>query len=220
MQRTISIAVLAVAALMLSTGALANGGEHGSQGQHQSDQHKGDQKSGHQHKGHHARFTFDVVTTDGGSCGVAWATDTLKRTYTVSKNRDGSFKLVRFDRGTFVTIGTTSPGKCDTTGRHGSTVTPGVKGFVAGYLVGTITGGTFDPNATCTGTTCGERQTFITTHFGPSAVYSCDVTSTDCKFNFHYVSRDPSLLYHHWQDKGKGAGTLGTEEFHGDIATA
>ncbi len=219
MQKFISIAVLAVAALMLSTGALANGGEHGSK-----TGHKSEQKHGHHFKhfkGHHnTRFNFDVVTTDGGSCGVDWATDTLKRTYVVTKNSDGSFKLFRFDRGTFVTTGTTSPGKCDTTGQHGSTVTPGVKGFVFGFLVGTITGGTFDPKATCTGPTCGERSTFITTHFGPNAVYSCDVNSTDCKFNFHYVSHDKTLLFHHWQDKGKGAGTLLNEEFNGDIATA
>ena len=39
-------------------------------------------------------------------------------------------------------------------------------------------------------------------------------------FNFHYVAPKQELLFRHWQDKGKGAGTMLNEEFNGDIADA
>ena len=56
---------------------------------------------------------------------------------------------------------------------------------------------------------------------GPNAVWSCDVNSTDCKFNFNYTAaKHQELEFRHWQDKGKGAGTSLKEEIHGDIADA
>jgi hypothetical protein len=43
----------------------------------------------------------------------------------------------------------------------------------------------------------------------------------DCKFNYNYTAaRHQALLFRHWQDKGKGAGTMLHETFHGDIADA
>src|SRR6266545_493795 len=49
--------------------------------------------------------------------------------------------------------------------------------------------------------------------------------STDCKFNFNYTASNraanrPRLLVRHWQDRGKGAGTMLQEVFHGDIASS
>ena len=64
---------------------------------------------------------------------------------------------------------------------------------------------------------------FVKAFFGASAVFTCDgaTNSTDCKFNFNYTaSHHQDLLFRHWQDKGKGAGTLLQEEFKGDIADA
>ena len=169
------------------------------------------------------KYTFTVTTTDNGSCGQPWATDVVRRTFHVKKNKDGSYTLTRRDRGAFTTIGSPSPGSCDTTGKHGATVVSGVKGKLVGYIRGTVTGGTFNPNATCTGPTCGFTDVFISTFFGSGAEFSCFTNSTDCKFNFNYTAPAKSnspLLYRHWQDKGKGAGTMLKEEFGGDIATA
>ena len=204
MRKLLTIAVTAVAALSLTaTGFADPGGE------------KKAQKNG--------KYTFTVTTTDNGSCGQPWATDVVRRTFHVKKNKDGSYTLTRSDRGSFTTIGSPSPGSCDTTGKHGATVVAGVKGKLVGYIRGTVTGGTFNPNATCTGTDCGFTDVFISTFFGSGAVFSCFTNSADCKFNFNYTAKaksNPKLRYRHWQDKGKGAGTMLNEEFNGDIADA
>jgi hypothetical protein len=93
-----------------------------------------------------------------------------------------------------------------------------VTGKLTGFLRGTVTGGTFDPNAQC-GNECGFTDVFLTTFFGPTATFSCFENSSQCKFNFNYTAaRHQSLLFRHWQDKGKGAGTMLHEQFHGDIA--
>jgi hypothetical protein len=39
-----------------------------------------------------------VVTTDNGSCGTPWATDTVRRTFHVKPNQDGTYTLTRRDR--------------------------------------------------------------------------------------------------------------------------
>jgi hypothetical protein len=177
---------------------------------------------GNKGKGKTARgkHQFVVTTTDNGSCGGPWATDTVRRTFLVKPNGDGSYTLTRRDRGTFVTLGGTSPGACDTTGRHGHTVRPGVTGRFTGFLRGRVTGGTYNPNAQCGGPDCGFTDVFLTTFFGPGASFSCFENSTQCRFNFNYTAPRQRLLFRHWQDKGKGAGTSLSEQFHGDIADA
>jgi len=207
MRKLITMLALTFGALALTATALGHDGRRG---------HDGD---GHHH-GHFKR-TFTVTTTDNGSCGAAWATDVVKRKFVVKKNEDGSYTLTRFDRGHFTTLAGVSPGACDTTGDHGHTIRAGVKGHLVGFIRGTVTGGTFDKNATCTGTDCGFTDVFLATFFGPNAQFSCWTNSTDCKFNFNYTAaKHQELLFRHWQDKGKGAGTLLKEEFHGDIADA
>ncbi len=204
MRKLLTIAVTAVAALTLTATGFADPGKD-----------KKAKKNG--------KYTFTVTTTDNGSCGQPWANDVVKRTFQVKKNKDGSYTLTRRDRGTFTTIGGASPGSCDTTGKHGATVVAGVKGKLVGYIRGTVTGGTFNPNATCTAADCGFTDVFISTFFGSGAEFSCFTNSTDCKFNFNYTAKaksNPKLRYRHWQDKGKGAGTMLKEEFSGDIATA
>jgi hypothetical protein len=202
MKRLSMLIVLLLAGLALTATAGANQG------------HKGKGKA----RGKH---TFVVTTTDNGSCGTPWATDTVRRTYIVKPNGDGTYTLTRRDRGTFVTLGGVSPGACDTTGRHGHTVRPGVHGKFGGFLRGTVSGGTYNPNAVCTGPDCGFTDVFLATFFGPGAMFSCFENSTDCKFNFNYTAaRHQHLLFRHWQDKGKGAGTFLNEQFHGDIADA
>ena len=166
-----------------------------------------------------------MTTTDNGSCGNPWATDVVQRTFVVHKNRNGTYTLTRRDRGAFVTLAGKSPGACDTTGKHGTTIVPGVKGKMVGFIRGTVSGGTFNPNATCAAPAaeCGFTDVFLTTYFGAGAEFSCWTNSKDCRFVYNYTARskdDPKLLYRHWQDQGKGAGTMLKEEFHGDIATS
>jgi hypothetical protein len=208
MKRLTIVIAFVAGALALAAAGLADPGTHGKKG-----------------KAGHAKFTFAMTTTDNGSCGTAWANDTETRTYSVKDNGDGTFTVRRSEKGTFTTIGSPSPGSCETTGKHGATVAAAVTGKFKGYLVGTVTATSFNPNATCApGADCSSRTGFIATYFAPGATYSCD-QGADCKFNFNYTASakpdaQKKLLFRHWQDKGKGAGTLLKEEFHGDIATS
>jgi len=166
--------------------------------------------------GHHGKFgPYNVVTDDHGSCGNAWAVDTEKRTFKVHRNGDGSYTLTRYDRGKFLTNAGQSPGACETKGKHGATVLAGIHGKFQGYIRGRVTGGTFDPKATCPAD-CGFTDVWIATFFGPSATFLCFTDSRACHFGFQYHG----LRFHHWYDVGKGAGTMLHERFHGDIANA
>src|SRR4029079_7203174 len=63
--------------------------------------------------GKHGKFSpYAVVSDAHGSCGNAWAVDTEKRTFTVHKNHDGSYTLLRRDRGTVLTKPDPNPGPC------------------------------------------------------------------------------------------------------------
>src|SRR6266487_5209950 len=199
MKRWFIVLGLAVSALALaSVGAADPGNGPG----------KGHVKQGH------ARFTFTFANTDNGSCGAEWATLMETRTFSVKDNGNGTFTLRRTDKGTFTTVAGPSPGACETGSKHGHLVRAGVTGHFVGYLVGTVTATKFNPNATCANVNvCATREGFLTTYF-TGATYSCDQNSTDCKFNFNYTAPNngtngtPKLIYRHWQDKGKGAGTL------------
>ena len=172
-------------------------------------------------KGKHGTLgPYAVVGDDNGSCADAWAVDTEKRTFSVHRNNDGSYSLLRRDRGTFVTNAGRSPGACETSGRHGHTVLAGIRGRFHGYLVGKVTGGTFDPTATCT-SDCGFTDVWIATFFGAGATFSCFTDSKSCRFDFEYTAaRHQALRYRHWFDKGTGAGSFLKERFRGDVANA
>jgi len=173
---------------------------------------------------HPNKATVVIHTTDNGCAGNTWANDTLTRTVKVHRNKDGSYRVRLEDKGTFVTNAggaTASPGNCpENKSHHGHTVRPGVQGTVKGYIKGTVTNGTFNPNATCPTVPC-TKAVFIAAFFGPSAQFSCQMTSSDCKFNYDYHAKnDQALLFRHWQDSGEGAGTMLDERFKGDIANA
>jgi hypothetical protein len=202
MRKSWMILGLLAGALVFVTGGLANNGH------------------GHGHGNSHNKFgPYDVVNDDNGSCSNPWASDTEKRTFKVKRNHDGSYTLIRRDRGTFVTNDGPSPGACETRRPHGTTIVAGKTGRFHGFLRGRITGGTFDPNATCPAD-CGFTDVWIATFFGPNATFSCFTDSTACAFDFEYSAPRQGLRWHHWSDKGRGAGTLLHERFHGDIATA
>jgi hypothetical protein len=202
--------------LVLLAGALALAAAGG------ADPGKGKEKDKGQGKN---RFTFTLTNTDRRCDGTEpWATLNEQRTYQVHDNGDGTFRLRRVDKGTFTTFAGNSPGNCPANkSKHGKTVRAGVTGRFGGYLEGTITGGTFNKKGTCA-TACFTSD-FLTAFFGSSAVFSCNTNSTDCKFNFNYTApsseeNGPRLLVRHWQDRGKGAGTMLNEVFHGDIASS
>ena len=159
---------------------------------------------------------YTVATTDSGSCGHAWARDSLQRTYRVKKQR-GGYRVERRDRGTFVTIGSRSPGACQS-GRHGSAVGAGVRGTMKGLLIGTVTGGVYDSNAFCAGPDCGSTDVWVRTHFGPRARFTCLQNSPTCRFSFEYRASGKGLRFRRWTDHGTGSGTQIRERCSGDIA--
>lgn len=220
MKRFTMILPLLAAALLFTAVGSADPGDHG--------KGKGGAKSGkHSNppstKGSKKQMTFGPYTfenTDNGCQGTPWATLHETRTFRVKQNKDGTYRVTRTDKGTFTTIGGVSPGNCpENKTKHGHTVLPGVNGKFHGSLRGTVTG-TLNPTATCN-TACGsDTSVFLTTVFGPSATFSCFSDSKDCTFNYQYTAPAQSLLFHHWQDRGRGAGTQLQEVFRGDIANA
>jgi hypothetical protein len=201
MRRIVIPFVVVAAALALAAAGFADPGGGG--------KGKG-KKSGHN------RFTAQIVVTDHGSCGNAWATDTSTRTWSVKKNQNGTFRVARRDKGTFVTLAGQSPGACGTAGKHGKLVSAGISGKFRGYLSGTVSGGTFNPNATCSAACIGDTSVFIATFF-PGGTFTCLRGYAGCKFNFEYSSPNSTLRFHHWQDKGTNGVT---EQFVGDIANS
>jgi hypothetical protein len=91
-----------------------------------------------------------------------------------------------------------------------------VHGKFHGYLTGTVSGGTYNPNATCAAACIGDTSAFIAAFF-PGGTFTCSQGYAGCKFNFEYSSPDKSLVFHHWQDKGTNGVT---EQFTGDIANS
>jgi hypothetical protein len=163
---------------------------------------------------------FAGSSPDGGSCGIPWANDTYDRSYSVHDNGDGTFKVTADSRhGTFVTTGPVSPGACENTDNHGSTVAAGVTGGFQGFLSGTVTSSTYDPTGcAAAGADCSTTQGFLAAVFGLapfSPAFTCNAGFAGCDFNFEYHSSDQSLQYHHWQDKSDNHGG---EKFVGDIA--
>jgi hypothetical protein len=144
----------------------------------------------------------------------------------VHKNKNGTYRLRRVDKGTFTTIAGKSPGNCAANkSKHGQLIRADVTGRFGGYLEGTITGGTFKKDATCA-TPCFTGD-FITAFFSGAPVFTCDgaTNSPDCKFNYNYTAPSraanrPRLIVRHWQDRGKGSGSTLVEHFKGDIASS
>jgi hypothetical protein len=140
-------------------------------------------------------------STDSGTCGPDWANDRFDRDYTISAGQI----VEQFKNGTFTTIGGPSPGACEAGPDNGHTVAPGVTGKMQGIFVITITGGVYNPNASCTAATCQYTADVIQTYFGAAA--SGDVTS----FFDHYSAGN----YGEWKNASVDRGGN-----HGDIYTS
>jgi hypothetical protein len=150
---------------------------------------------------------FAGSSADSGTCGNNWAQDTFKRHFTVSQA--GATWTVRedFKDGKFVTMAGASPGACQTSGEHGMLVAAGIEGTFKGWLSGAVTGGTFDPEATCPDP-CGGDQ-FIAAHFGGSATWNV------VPFTFEYHGEADHLAFRQWQnasaDQGGNQGDIASQ---------
>jgi hypothetical protein len=213
--RVLIVLALTLGALSFAATASAHDGHH--HGHHGAKEHNDRNK--HNDHGDVFHFTTTLTSPDSG-CAGTWANDTIKRTYIVKKNDDGTYRMTAFDRGAFTTVAGVSPQGCSTVDNphHGSTVIAGITGKFGGFLTENITGGTFNPNATCAAV-C-DRAGFVASFFGASAQQSAN---TDQNVNYLYVfmSKDPTLKYHVWLDRGHAGPTGGLKTVdRGDIATA
>jgi hypothetical protein len=170
---------------------------------------------------------FHSTSTDNGSCGQPWAQDIFDRYFKVKDNKNGTFTVrEEFKNGVFITIGGPSPGSCETDSNHGTTVRSGVTGKFEGYLEGTVTSSTYNPNGcSAVGADCSTTAGFLTATFGASgSSFTCSNGYAGCRFNFEYSAGDQNLLFHHWQDTSNGPGvcdpstSANCEFFRGDIA--
>jgi hypothetical protein len=143
-------------------------------------------------------------STDSGTCGTIWAADTFDRDYTISAGQ----VVEDFKNGAFTTLDAPSPGACQTTPGplgNGHVVTAGLTGNLQGEEVILVLGGTFNPDATCTPTTCQNIADVIATYFGaetPTLINS---------FDFHYSSGSTG----EWKNASLNRGGN-----HGDIYTS
>ncbi len=151
---------------------------------------------------------FAGASPDSGTCLNDWASDTFVRVFKVTDNGDGTFLLrEEFKNGTFTTVAGPSPGGCEADSRHGATVVAGVTGSFQGSLQGTVTGGTFDPNATCPTPCTGAG--FVPAFFGAGASWNVDT------FSFNYHALDQGLSFRHWVNASENRGGN-----RGDIASS
>lgn len=140
-------------------------------------------------------------STDSGTCGNNWANDTMDRVYKVDTqaNADGTYNVTEeFKKGTFVTIAGNSPGGCDT--NPGGTVAAGVTGKFQGSFEIVVSGGTFNPSATCP-TFCYTAD-FVTAFFPGNTGYN--VTT----FSLHYNAGNNGDWKNASADRGGNRGDI------------
>ncbi|MGI8475278.1 MAG: hypothetical protein ACR2OO_02730 [Thermomicrobiales bacterium] len=153
---------------------------------------------------HYGPFASD--SSDSGTCGITdWANDTFDRVYTVDtrQNSEGAYTVnEEFKNGAFVTIAGSSPGACESGPfpGNGNTVGAGVTGKMHGSFTIIVTGGTFDPAATCSAP-CYTVD-FVGAVFGPRAKYTVPT------FSFHYNARDNGEWKNASADRGGNHGDI------------
>jgi hypothetical protein len=143
---------------------------------------------------------------DSGTCGNNWANDTYKRVFdaSTSPNADGTYSVTEtFIAGRFVTMAGPSPDACDASGTTGSTIGDGVTGSFNGNFLVIVSGGVFNPNASCDEASCGTTLDFVHTVYGAAATYN--VTS----FGFTYHANGPDLIQREWHNASADQGGNG-----------
>ena len=176
---------------------------------------EGDKGGQHGQGASHHFGPFNSASDDSGTCGNTWAKDTFKRSFTVDKNSDGSFAVREAFNGHFVTTAGASPGACQTSTPHGLLVKAGVTGHFAGFLSGTVSGGTYNQDGCNTSANCNTTTGFVSAVFGPSATYTCLSGVGSCSFLFGYTAHDQGLIFRHWVNASDDLGGN-----RGDIATS
>lgn len=151
-------------------------------------------------------------SSDSGTCGNDWANDTYKRVFVASttRNSDGTYSVTEsFISGRFVTFDGPSPGACETAAQplgNGGSIRAGVTGNFNGNFMIVVSGGTFNPDATCDTTSCGTTADFVTT------VYGAEATGVVTSFGFDYHANGPGLLARDWHnassDQGGNSGDI------------
>lgn len=139
---------------------------------------------------------------DSGTCGPDWANDTYKRVFDAATvpNADSTYSVTEsFIAGRFVTVAGPSPDACDPNGVAGSTIGAGVTGSFNGNFLVIVSGGVFEPNATCE-SGCDTTAGFVATVYGAAATFN--VTS----FGFNYHANGPGLLQREWQNASADQG--------------
>lgn len=200
MKRWLALPLMAAMMAVFPIAATANEGNGqnaGGDGQHDS-----------QHFG-----PFLSSSTDSGTCGD-WAQDTFQRRFAVEENANGTFAVNETFKGTFVTLAGQSPGACEASSPHGSTVSAGVDGRFAGFLRGTVSGGTYNPNGCSSAAACNTTSGFVTAVFGTGAAFTCLTGVGACSFSFRYHAKD-HILFREWTNASNDLGGN-----RGDIATA
>jgi hypothetical protein len=157
---------------------------------------------------------------DYGTCGNAWATFTNAQSfYTVSALKpNGTYNLTLKITGRFTSNAGDSPGKCFAGGN--TTITGGVRGSFQLLFYFVVSGGTFDPTATCDAS-CGNdysltgKDQFVSNFFGAGATSAFSGKDTKETVN----SANPTLISRHWvvtfvANTGPNTSSLG------DIATS
>jgi hypothetical protein len=147
----------------------------------------------------------DSSSPDSGTCGNNWANDTFTRQFDVDQSGGNTVLTEFFKNGHFVTVAGSSPGGCETGSDHGQLISAGVTGSFHGFLSGPVTGGTYNPDATCPDPCNGT--TFVAAFFGPTATW--DITND---WSFSYEANGGGLLFRRWTNAGSGN--------IGDIATS
>ena len=145
---------------------------------------------------------FASTSPDSGTCGNEWATDTFDRHFraNTSPNPDGTYTVVEeFKKGTFVTNAGPSPGGCET--NPGGLVAAGLTGKMDGSFAIIVSGGTFNPSASCA-TGCDTTAGFVKTVYGPTATY---VTPT---YLFHYNANNNGDWKNASADRGGDHGDI------------
>jgi len=138
---------------------------------------------------------------DSGTCGNDWANDTFNRVYkaNTTRNADGTYSVTEdFRDGSFTTMVGPSPGGCET--NPGGTITSVFAGSMHGTFDLVVSGGTYNPNATCSAP-C-YTATFVAAVYGPTATYTVPT------YEFHYSAGN------HGEWKNASANRGGD---HGDV---
>ena len=150
---------------------------------------------------------FALTHDDSGSCpgpvgsdrGEIWADDEETRYFVIQPQADGTFDVIRYDvDGTFTAkVGAHNPNNCS------AVFSQAVEGTFNGYMVLEVSGGVFNPDATCPDT-CTNQQ-FVDAFFDGG-----EYEIAAYEFNYYACGGE-----HHWRDAGRPVSAI---ERSGNIA--